>query len=77
MIVLLVKEIIRNGKLWLWIPFTLLMVGFALKSNDLWGKELSSVINEMGLLGLSNLAFIVFYGVMRQRSLSVQQLEVN
>jgi hypothetical protein len=77
MIVLLVKEIIHYGKLWLWIPFTLLMVGFALKSNDLWGKELSSVINEMGLLGLSNLAFIVFYGVMRQRSLSVQQLKVN
>jgi hypothetical protein len=77
MIVLLVKEIIGSERRWMWLLFSLMMVGFALKSNDLWGKDLSAVINQMGLLGLSNLGLITLLIIVRYLNSSTRQLGVN
>lgn len=77
MIILLVSEILRSENRWRWLPFTVLMIGYSLQSNDLWGKALSAHMSELGVLGLSNLGLIAFFIFVRSTSVSVQRLAVN
>jgi hypothetical protein len=66
LVLLLLREIITAQNNYLYIPFVMLVVGFSLKSNDLWGKQLSAYFNEIGFLGFSNLGLIIFFIIIRQ-----------
>lgn len=66
MIALLFMKI-RDLKVWyFWIPFCLLMIGYSLKSNDLWGSYLGGLFTEFGILGIANLTLISYYIILRR-----------
>jgi hypothetical protein len=77
MIIMLVSEILRSKRKWLWFSFTVLMIGYSTQSNDLWGKALSAQISELGVLGLSNLGLIALFIFVRFKHGSVKHLPVN
>jgi hypothetical protein len=50
---------LKNWKLWLF--FSIILMPFTLRSNDLMSESLSDFIAEIGLLGIVNLTTIFFF----------------
>jgi hypothetical protein len=59
LIMYLLYSCIQTNKLVYWLLFGLGMACFSFDSMDLWGRTLSTLIYEKGVLGIGNLIFIV------------------
>lgn len=68
LIMMLFKQLIEANKIGYWIVFGCSVFFFSLNMNDLLGHRISNVIDENGLLGIANLAFIVLYLLVRTKS---------
>jgi hypothetical protein len=75
LMLLLVVKIVNLRKKILWLPFIAIFASFSLNSNDLLGKGLSSLVSEIGLLGIANLGLIVFFIVLRKSNKITAQVE--
>ncbi len=67
-IVIIRKLLVLKNKL-LWIMLTVLILAFAVKSNDLLGKDLSEWYSYHGILGIANLLLIIFYLVLSRNEM--------
>jgi hypothetical protein len=47
-----------------WFIFILLVIPFSLNSNDILGRNISDFIDKIGLMGISNLGFILMFLVL-------------
>lgn len=65
LIILLIKHLIDANKLAYWIVFGCAVFFFSLNINDLLGRAISNVIDDNGLLGIANLAFIFLFLIVR------------
>ena len=77
MIVLLMRRISIYQSWWYWIPFSILMIFYALKSNDLWGPKLGQLYTELGLLGLANLGLIIYFILLRHFDVKSAQTKME
>ncbi len=68
-IMMLIKRLIEVNKWGYWIVFACFVIFFSLNINDLLGHTISNVIDENGLLGVANLAFIVLFCAIRTSQL--------
>ncbi len=59
LIMYLLYSCIQTNKLMYWLLFGIGMACFSFDSMDLWGRTLSTLIYEKGVLGIGNLIFIV------------------
>ena len=64
LLLLLLKELIELKKPLYWAIFTVFIVPFSLNSNDILGRNISDFIDEIGLMGISNLGFIALFLVL-------------
>ena len=69
LIMMLIKRLIEVNKWGYWIVFACFVIFFSLNINDLLGHTISNVIDENGLLGVANLAFIVLFCAIRTSQL--------
>jgi Glycosyltransferase family 87 len=58
-LLLLVAQLSQHKKIVLWVLFVIFIIPFSLNSNDLLGKNLSSIVDNYGLVGISNIGFIM------------------
>lgn len=61
LLLLVVKLLLETKNKWFWIVFVVLIIPFSFNSNDLLGRDLSDYFDKIGMLGIVNLGFIVFY----------------
>lgn len=61
LILIVLKQLLLQARPVFWIVFSFLTAFFSLKSNDLLGEKLTLFYNTNGLLGISNLCFIVLF----------------
>lgn len=61
LILIILKRLILIKKLHYWLFFVILMLPYSLKSNDLLGKTLSTLVTQAGWMGLANFALILFF----------------
>lgn len=64
LIVFLLMELIRRKSILAWTLFGLAIVPFSFNSNDLLGRKISDYFDQLGVLGISNLLFIVLFLVL-------------
>jgi hypothetical protein len=65
LIMMLIKHLIEVNKLGHWIAFGCFVFFFSLNINDLLGHGISNVLDENGVLGISNLCFILLFFIVR------------
>lgn len=61
LLLLLIFELNQSKKSLYWIMFLLLIIPFSLNSNDILGRSISDFIDEIGLMGISNMGFICLF----------------
>jgi hypothetical protein len=61
LLLLLIFELNQSKKSLYWIMFILLIIPFSLNSNDILGRSISDFIDEIGLMGISNMGFICLF----------------
>ena len=61
LIILYIIQLKNQKSIISYLIFILVFILFSINSNDLWGKELSSVFDAAGVLGLGNLVLISGY----------------
>jgi hypothetical protein len=64
LLLILLNKIIQTKKIIHWFLFILLIIPFSLNSNDILGRNISDFIDEIGLMGISNLGFILMFLVL-------------
>jgi hypothetical protein len=55
-----------------WIFCSIGIVLFSFNSNDLWGKELSNIFDEHGVLGIGNILFVITFLLLFFRNYSIE-----
>lgn len=61
LILIILKHLIQLRKPIFWFVFVMLMLPYSLKSNDLLGKTLSTLVTQAGWMGIANFALILFF----------------
>lgn len=61
LLVLLIKMLIEEKNKIYWFILFILLIPFSFNMNDLLGHNISDIIDESGMLGISNLGFIFLY----------------
>jgi hypothetical protein len=61
LILIILKRLMLIKKPLYWFFFVMLMLPYSLKSNDLLGKTLSTLVTQAGWTGLANFALILFF----------------
>jgi hypothetical protein len=64
LLLVLVHNLFKTKKIIHWILFLLLLVPFSLNSNDILGRSISDFMDEIGLMGISNMGFICLFLVL-------------
>lgn len=64
LLLLLIFELNQSKKSLYWIMFILLIIPFSLNSNDILGRSISDFMDEIGLMGISNMGFICLFLVL-------------
>jgi len=61
LILIILKRLIQLRKPHFWFVFVVLILPYSLKSNDLLGKTLSTLVTQAGWMGLANFGLILFF----------------
>jgi hypothetical protein len=64
LLLILLNKIMQTKKIIHWFIFILLVIPFSLNSNDILGRNISDFIDKIGLMGISNLGFILMFLVL-------------
>ena len=61
LLIVLLKQLFEQKNAILWVIYSICILFFSFNANDLLGSQISDPLDRAGLLGLTNLIFIVMY----------------
>lgn len=77
LLIVLIKYLIETKSMFYWGVFILSILFFSFNANDLLGRQFSDTLDAMGLLGITNLIFIVMFCILKYKTLTMTEQKTS